>query len=737
MSRFYAFPIVGLDAAQKCTLVCFCTQSIEVDELIDELRKYCDQYTPPDRILLIYPEVIQKNISEVIAMPRFQSRLPGVSRYIDEPIVDKLPFSVEGLQASSSSRVARIIQEGLVGLFNKHKGLISGSNSFHFVKPSGKHCNAFLRTANVLVRGSEIEFLAACCLSACPADMTRVYTDTGAIHSIAYAILRLFAAFADKRSECVIDSFGSYSSLSRFSFVDAARALVLISASTSGALRSEVISKEPRLKSQSVLTLFYLGEGIVGQNALCDLNFDAKTNVDGLEKLKSYAEDKCPLCACSIPIRMTEEQFIPQGPHVEEIQIKASDFSAKANSFFNHFAGKDVFRAHYRETSAVSGSGEIYLDLVPLFSRDFLGLEEVKDRFNRFASHLVSANTKRIIHLNDQASNHLAGRLALFARENGLTVNIHPARELNERGKVPNQIGGTTIVVASAVSTGRSLTEVSKSLRHLQTGGAIKYAVAFNRPRNEDVAKDTRSHLVYGENKPQEHGFEFIYELYLPSWRPERKTAWEIEFESLAEDLIVGAVELESRKEVIRLSQSDKKRGLSNELFLPTISGDTLTLRPKFAFWQFDYSSRQISQADVYATIVSVLHNLRESKKHSEHSLSQTGLARKVLSPRCFERFNDGIIQACLLRAAFKSELDYSLRDDLSEYMKDVVITILEHADSSVGEASLEFLLAIATRQLQLVPSHVAAIYDDYSLYRRNPFWEFLFKAIRSTYEID
>jgi hypothetical protein len=76
---------------------------------------------------------------------------------------------------------------------------------------------------------------------------------------------------------------------------------------------------------------------------------------------------------------------------------------------------------------------------------------------------------------------------------------------------------------------------------------------------------------------------------------------------------------------------------------------------------------------------------------------------RRVLSPRCFDRFNDGVIQASLLRAASPAELDYSVAEQISGEMAQFLEIVFADESGQAGEASREFLLALAQNRLRLV----------------------------------
>jgi hypothetical protein len=160
-------------------------------------------------------------------------------------------------------------------------------------------------------------------------------------------------------------------------------------------------------------------------------------------------------------------------------------------------------------------------------------------------------------------------------------------------------------------------------------------------------------------------------------------------------------------------------QGMSDGLFWGKFDDTPLVLRPEFAFFDFDLE-RTPSQADVYFTILAVLHGLR-SDPHAPESLFQHEYLRRVLSPRCFDRFNDGVIQASILRAAHPVELDYSIDGKLSNDMWQVLDTIFDSRTTQAGEATLEFLLALALKRLKLESADLAKLKDKFSEAMEHP----------------
>ena len=78
-----------------------------------------------------------------------------------------------------------------------------------------------------------------------------------------------------------------------------------------------------------------------------------------------------------------------------------------------------------------------------------------------------------------------------------------------------------------------------------------------------------------------------------------------------------------------------------------------------------------------------------------------------------FVRFNDGILQASLLRASRPCELDYSASDDLSRQFTATCLSVLVNCGQNVGEAALEFVHALVTKKVALRQKDRGQLIDE------------------------
>lgn len=302
----------------------------------------------------------------------------------------------------------------------------------------------------------------------------------------------------------------------------------------------------------------------------------------------------------------------------------------------------------------------------------------------------------------------------------------------NIDGHIVNE--GATLIAASAVASGRSLLSVSQMLRRIQPNELITFVVGLARlPTDKELAR-IRSNVTFGHGN-RKYGFHLIDAVNLPLYGPQNKTSWEREGEFWTE-ILRGCEDQNARNifkqrlEALRVSGSATNRGMDEGLFWPTLSGAPLVLRQNFAFYQFPQPA-VVSQADVFFVILAILHSLR-LKDGTGHSLHQHEHVRRVLSPRNFERFNDGIIQASLLRAAHIAELNYSTSRALSDDMAHILDSIFEQRLTEIGEATMEFLLALAMRKLRIDDPAVNFLINKHASAMDDPISKQLWKRIRA-----
>lgn len=714
MHGFYSFDLASTPARLGRDLVLFCATSAPSEgDIIDCCRRYCAKNLTPNKILILGSSVERSKLQSIVKSRSFKQRLRGVTRYLDTPDVTCSYFKTDGeVKIPEIERIKRI---GMTTIFRGRGAMLASTSSYHFLKPSQSHADLFVRAGSALVDGSEIAFLAFCCLPFFPNQVENVYCDTGAISALVFAVSSLRQKLNRGATPLLASSYGSYKGMKDFPFEKMTHSLVFISASTSGNMAQDLSRLRPEIKSEKVITLFFLGKSAPVTNTVCDLSHCKSSNPSGYPAIVSEPADNCSWCnAGSVAIELAGDHFLPQGAHVESILISVDDTPDWFNPLLHQFVGKGLITANYSEGHSQGATKQVFLDSQRMFeSKNFLNITGADRLIRKSLEQIVPLKLVRIIHLNDPASKVLAQLIATtFDLQNVVVSAFEDIQKDISRHRIDS---GSTLVVAGAVATGRGLLSVSQALRIIQTNGAVTYFAMFSRTQDALAYKELKSNICFGDSA-EEYGFHVLYKLFLPSSERGR-TSWDAELDYLYElsEFSQGIVKaaIEARINDLSRSQSDVERGLSSNLYWCSPSGQKLVLRPGFAFFEFDYSELNVSQADVFFTIVGILHHLR-FKADRKRSLRKLDFVRSLISPRCFDRFNDGVIQASFLRACDAGELDYSVDTSQSRSMRQVLEFIFKNQGSEAGEATLEFLIAIGLKRLKLCDGDLKYLFHEF-----------------------
>lgn len=464
------------------------------------------------------------------------------------------------------------------------------------------------------------------------------------------------------------------------------------------------------LNVNRLVTLFYLGNPMAVRSVVYDLTRDERTNPDGIEKIEVFSPGDCPLCKeGSSRIKMSRDHFVPERPGSESLLIKANDAPAWMRIFLERYRGPGTIRAHYGR--GLRGfTHNIFLDV-----RRALETESdthLKLRLNRLLTQSLPVSLSRIIHLGDPGSIAMAAIAQdLFGRFNdGRKVPLLAARAVVNASTDLIQTEGSTVVMASCIVGGRSLMELSQVLRTIQANGCIVFVVGVARFSSNSVLEEARSNLTYTGDRSTDFGFHAVDQICVPNNTANRPSSWDDEMDFLKQLQRIYSSDdelapiLRSRLDQLISAGSDTRCGLQDELFWPNVHGQALSLRPNFAFYRPMMGSDSLSQAEVFFAMSCTLHNLRQ-RAPAQRSLDQSEHHRTLIEPTTFYRLNDGVVQASLLRSARASEIDYRVDEVKSATMQEVIRSVLIECDKDRGEATIEFLLALAMQQLRLTPS--------------------------------
>ncbi len=688
---------------------------VRVDDLLICLDSYYENNPIPDEIWLLGLSYNLQSLLTASTDSQFSSRLREPVRTTIDDRVSIVIFNSTGKvtkntigsspQRLKKPEVQKLLREGAFNIFQSRKGMLPKSDFHHYVKPSTKGVNQFIRAGNTLVDGCEIEFLALGLIGFLSRKPKTIYTDSHTVSSLIYSSVLLWNRFD---SLCQINptvrSFESYSGFASESFSDIERGFVLVSASTGGAMPSDlVIHKE--VSSDRILTLYYLGAKRPHGTVLCDLTRNA--NQDGYEDVKmSKPGDSAFFPKKSLPIYIEPEGFFPNSSETVAVSLRHATLPEWLPVFANSFYGRKAIVCHgidERESTKGGRAKRLALRIDP---SGILNLK--KNPFAERLTHFVRERPtlKRIVFFPDRGSKKLAAKilseiLKITGKSSKDISMIQSSIFIGSdepKFSVSRDEPNFTLIVASTLVNGDSLVEVSQKLRRVQENYGIGYLIGVSCCESVKTLNSVKSNLQYSESG-RDYQFETLVDVCMPATAQNRRTSWQEEFQCY--ERLIDHKSLTAGERILlseRMTKLDSEAGLVDDVFLKAYYHERLTLRRNSVLRKGVDDAVVFSQADVFASIYGWFHSLRCMEE-----LSQNPLRRRVIDPNNFFRFNDGVIQSAILRSSEFGELSYSLDPVLSDRMTRVLDSIFQgDLKAERSEAFPEVLLAFLSGRLTL-----------------------------------
>ena len=311
--------------------------------------------------------------------------------------------------------------------------------------------------------------------------------------------------------------------------------------------------------------------------------------------------------------------------------------------------------------------------------------------------HELPASVRTLLYVDDMMAKVVANWISKALGEH---VVAKPLEQLdpNTEDKGPQN---TFVVIAHDDPDLENLTHASIALRHLPKAHrhyVLCYGFPPSRAEHERRRFDLRmsphdTSYGWSEFLVLPVGATLLHESFSQHRRSITPSALRSRRDALGQDLYEALLRHCSPNTVD-----------SDLLFFPGTSGEPLALRQNSIFLPKS-TSDGVSQFAVYATVSSAVQAAREPRQQrtqTTNGFDENPFVRSVLDPSMFARFNDGILQASLLRTVQRSELDYSASDDLSRQFASICATVLIDHENPIGDAAIEFLYALATEKISL-----------------------------------
>lgn len=602
-------------------------------------------------------------------------------------------------------------QLSLLAAFRAAGGEQKAPAGTHFAKTSESHSERFLRVSNVLEEGANVRLIAFWLMPHLwKVAVDSVMVDTSGIYSIALTAIHEASVRGGLAGTPLVWSHRSHEGVTNIASHKAAAALCLVSASTSGGLvqRLAVQGAIP----DRIVTLFSLATpGAESGHVLCDL---AGPNGEGIKRIDNHKTTECPLCEKHFHlIRIQGDQFSVSPPNVTLLEIKAADLPEQIKVEAGSILGLGAFVAYRRGANGRIATLGLRVDPIlngELSEKNRAVLEAKRARWHELVRRSSSVSTRHIVASSYADSQKIADDVAHNIR-GCLRDNNKPAVVTPEQLRNSSPLANTsTIVIAACIDEAKELLSVSRMLRDVQEDGSTSYLAVADLMGSKSERDRLRSNLTFGQHGPGTFSLHTLF--CLPLDCHEEQSSWEAEVQELKRVMDwADSREIDVPDNVeqrIHYLQKAPAEGIVEGLFWPTADGRALTLRSDFTLIRDTRRNPSATQADLFAVMGLVLTALRHSTDVNRR-LAHNAYERAVISPHNFDRFNDGILQASLLRSARPKELAYGACDfSVSEQMLDVLIHTLPDGDvPEKSEALMEFLIALLTRRMSLHTAHM------------------------------
>lgn len=661
------------------------------NELAETLNDELTDSTPPDEILISVPAPAFKETKNRCTTNIILKK--HLDRFSKNSEIILTGFDINGNEVNVSrltngKRVPLVplkksTRQIITSLFQKYGGFVQSSESFHFENPSGRHTKNFLRFSNLLNSSEEIGYIAFACLPFIGPDIERLFIDTPSLHSVASSINEIRSVF--KVQALRVSNFQSYKILESNSSQLNESTLVMISATSSGGL-SKAIEEKYKVGKENIFHLLFLGDLNEIENVVCDLKLNNLENPYGVEKYPEvFEKNECAFCKFGSPVvRIKGDQFDITGSQPEPITIKKSDAPNRFKKTINQFLGNKVLSVQINKATLNKTR-----DFQIVFE-NLIRVKEFKRNLEYVLKRFVPLNCSKIIDVSGN-SNTFAYFVKEFILASGGNVDILSLDELYDCSSF-NEM--PIIVTADVIESGRCLTTVSQALRSNAQDSPIVYIVGVEKVSNTRE-RNMLCRTLTQCNQVIQHGYVAVEKIILPTSTGNNSWIDELNFLKKMKLFKMGYASKIVESRIQQLQNSAEH--MVNNLFLNSLDGNILNIEKGFVFWPEKYDRCSATQAEVYYTISSVLQLMRTSGK-----ILSTWHHQTRLHPGNFDRFNDGVIRASILRAATYGELNFSENETESAEMKNIVLNSIRSAKSKAGYDAPEFLMALGTKKLRL-----------------------------------
>ncbi len=683
----------------------FARSELDMNVLDDEIQNNLKSDDPlPDALLLVSFDVYADRLIDVWTQNK--SRADGLVRrgrrnavdYLKELTIWKFHdgLFIQTFRDNQSRRtydldLAKLWQAGLAQLVDIRGAFQEAPPGHIFKHPSGRATRQFLLASELLRDEVDAYFVAvAICATAwsrlkCTSTL---HIDTMGIYPIARAVEDVTRSCGGNRSGWEIDSFHSHRGMAELHTVLTEADAVLVSASTTGSMVTKL--REDGVSENALITLLEMSDEGRSGSVVYARSRHTEALSAGPQRIQNETV-----------IELAGEYFAAQGKKPRPFVLTKAHQPASLNPFLKNFSHRSVLRLNHPRAGNVARK-----DLVSLDETKIVESADLKKWLKDEIRLKTPVSVSHILGLNGVGG----GRMAQVCAEILESITGRPPKLINFENLMAlddaarSEVTGV-LVCGAVVGDGHSLRAIARDLRELAPKASRHFVVAVGLPETMRAWLRLKQFLIQSDDNDRPYLLSSW--MVLPTGAPSGTgDAWlradELMQQADQMDITDDAPWSKDHTQSSILEMAKTLESLQDG-YLQTMSGDELRLTSGFVFWNPSNEIRADSNnaAVCFLAMSAALQNAREHNEAGSR-LSSSMHETVVLDVENFLRFNDGVLQVSLLRAADAHELDYSGSPELSEMMREFLEKVFLNTSRPYGEAALEFGLALATQRLRL-----------------------------------
>lgn len=686
-------------------VVFFARAELDMNVLDDEIQDNLKTDDPlPDAVILVSFDEHADRLIDV--WKQNKTRVDGLVRrgqrnavdYLKEVAVWKFHdgLFIKSFRDEQSRRTydldfSALWRDGLAQLVDDRGAFQESPQGHIFRHPSGRATRHFLLASELVRDEVDAYFVAvAVCASAWGRlkRTTTLHIDTMGIYPIARAVEDISRRCGGCLQGWEIDSFHSHGGMAGLHAVLTEADAVLVSASTTGSMVAKL--RDDGVPTDALITLLDMSDK--GRCGSVVYARSRHTDASTVELQRSQNETV---------IKLAGEYFIAQGKKPRPFVLTKAHQPDSLQAVLDNFSHRSFLRLNHARAANASRK-----DLVSLDEAVVAENPKMQSWLEDEIRLKTPASVSHVLGLDGAGGSRMAQVCAAILRNIGgrppMLVNLEDLVALGDAAKT--EVTGV-LVCGAVVGDGHSLRAIARDLRELVPKASRHFVVAVGLPETMRAWLRLKQFLIQSGDKERPY--------LLSSWKvlptgaiSGTGDAWRrsIALMQKADQMdVANDAPWSSEQSLASIEIMARALESLGDGYLQTASGNDLKLTGGFVFWDPSSQIREESN-DAAVSFLAMSAALQNAREHGEPSsrLSSSMHETVVLDVENFLRFNDGVLQASLLRAADSHELDYSGTPELSEMLREFLEKVFLNASRPYGEASLEFGLALATQRLRL-----------------------------------